>query len=201
MNAITVTNLSKSYEDKQLFSHLSFEIPQGGVYAILGPSGCGKTTLFRLLSGLETPDEGEIVLAAQARVAYMFQEPRLLPTATVYQNLACLFSKNTIVKEEIFEWLDRVGLQGCERLYPDQLSGGMRTRVSLARALCYNPDILLLDEPFNGLDVKTRDEMIALVLRYTKDKTVLMITHQKEEVKKMGAIEITLPFLQSKTNS
>ncbi len=194
MNAVSVSNLSKSYDDKLLFSNLSFEIPQGGVYAILGPSGCGKTTLFRLLSGLEKADEGEIILAENARIAYMFQEPRLLPMVTVYQNLACLFPKKED-KQELLNWLDRVGLHDCAQRFPDQLSGGMKTRVSLARALCYNPDILLLDEPFNGLDSETRDEMIALVLEYTKGKTVLMITHQKEEVEKMGATEITLPFL------
>ncbi len=197
MNAITVENLTKSFGDNILFSRLSFTVPSGQISAICGPSGCGKTTLFRLLCGLEQPDDGRISIPDNYKLAYVFQEPRLLPHATVYQNLAMLYADRSLAKAEIPQWLQRVGMAGCENLYPHELSGGMKSRVSLARALCIEPDILLLDEPFNGLDEATKDEMIALVKQYTDGKTALIITHQKEELEKLGAIEIDIPFLKS----
>ncbi len=197
MKTIAVENLTKSFGENTLFSHLSFTVPAGQISAICGPSGCGKTTLFRLLCGLETPDEGTILIPDDCKLAYVFQEPRLLPHATVYQNLAMLYDDRSVAKAAIPQWLQRVGMAGCEDLYPHELSGGMKSRVSLARALCVEPDILLLDEPFNGLDEATKDEMIALVKQYTEGKTALIITHQKEELEKLDAIEIEIAFLKS----
>ncbi len=190
MNAITVNHLSKSYGEKQVLSNLTFVVPKGKISAICGPSGCGKTTLFRILSGLEQADNGQITIEENAHIAYLFQEPRLLFGATVYQNLACLYKSKTAAKEQVPIWLEKVGITEAMHLYPDQLSGGMKSRLSLARALSVAPDILLLDEPFGALDEKTKDEMIALVKLHTQGKTVLIITHQKEDLEKLGAQEI-----------
>jgi NitT/TauT family transport system ATP-binding protein len=156
---------------------------------ILGPSGCGKSTILNILSGLERATAGEVVVARGAQgaggpfLAYVFQEPRLLPWCTVSQNLQ--FALQTLglsrgeVERRVAESLALVQLAGFEQAFPHQLSGGMQQRVAIARALCVDPLVLLMDEPFSGLDEITARSMRKLLLEIweRRKKTVLFVTH------------------------
>lgn len=156
---------------------------------ILGPSGCGKSTILNILSGLEQPTGGEVLTARSTTpsdspfLAYVFQEPRLLPWCTVSQNLE--FALQTLrlgqaeVRQRVADSLELVKLAGFEHAYPHQLSGGMQQRVAIARALCVDPRVLLMDEPFSGLDEITARSMRKLLLELweKRRKTVLFVTH------------------------
>lgn len=143
----------------------------------MAPSGSGKTTLFRLIAGLDTQDSGSIIYPENDRVSVMFQEDRLLPSLTAFENI------NIVAKDEnlTLDWLNKVGLKGFEDSLPSQLSGGMKRRVSLARAMVFTSGIILLDEPFKGLDVESSKEMQMLVSTYCKDKIAIMVTHSAQE--------------------
>lgn len=172
--------------------NVSFEVMEGEFVSLIGPSGCGKSTLLRLIADIYKPTEGVVRVggqaAAQARkanlVGLMFQEPVLLPWLTVYQNvelpLKLTHSKNQLKPSSLLEF---VGLEGRERDYPHQLSGGMQQRVALARALVTNPKLLLMDEPFAALDELTRDKMghWLLSIWVQAKKTVLFVTHSIPE--------------------
>ncbi len=156
---------------------------------ILGPSGCGKSTILNILSGLEQATAGEVVVARDPKgsvgpfLAYVFQEPRLLPWRTVNQNLQ--FALQTLglsgaeVARRVADSLALVQLSGFEHAFPHQLSGGMQQRVAIARALCVDPAVLLMDEPFSGLDEITARSMRKLLLEIweRRKKTVLFVTH------------------------
>lgn len=143
----------------------------------MAPSGSGKTTLFRLIAGLDTQDSGSIIYPENDRVSVMFQEDRLLPSLTAFENI------NIVAKDKnlTLDWLNKVGLKGFEDSLPSQLSGGMKRRVSLARAMVFTSGIILLDEPFKGLDVESSKEMQRLVSTYCKDKIAIMVTHSTQE--------------------
>ena len=182
MIALSIKNLRKAYDENVVIADLSFSVEKGEKVALSAPSGYGKTTLFRLISGLEKPDAGQIFLSSPA--AYIFQEPRLFPHLTVRENVeAVLSGKDKRKRAEA--WLTTVGLQSAADIgkYPDEISGGMAQRVVLARALAAGRDILLLDEPFKGLDKESVAELIELLLQTTADKTLLLITHDEEEAR------------------
>lgn len=177
---IEILHLSKSYGSHTVIRNLSLHIEKKEKVAFMAPSGCGKTTLFRLLSGLESPDSGSI--NANPSMAYIFQEPRLLPEFTVLENvMAVLSGKNK--RERAQNWLLAVGMAGHEQKYPDQISGGMAQRTVLARALASEKEIFLLDEPFQGLDDESRKELIALTGNLLKNQTLLLITHDEQEAR------------------
>ena len=190
---LTIELQDKTFHDRQplqALSKISFDIKAGEFVCILGPSGCGKSTLLRLISGLDADFEGKIVLGE--RIVKMperdcgiaFQEPRLLPWLSVRENIAFgLYSENEKSTNQIDELLNLFDLKQFANAYPNQLSGGMAQRVSLARALVNLPDLLLLDEPFGSLDELTkrrlREESQKVL---SKEKTtVLMVTHDIEE--------------------
>jgi ABC-type nitrate/sulfonate/bicarbonate transport system ATPase subunit len=169
---------------------LSLAVPAGSFTVILGPSGCGKTTLLRLIAGLERPDAGEIRFRetvrelSKPRIGFMFQDPRLLPWLTVEANLGLAFpARNAETAATIDQVLGLVGLTDWKAAYPRQLSGGMAQRVALGRALCRQPELLLLDEPFGALDAFTRSRLRGDLERLleTLDITVLLVTHDIEE--------------------
>jgi NitT/TauT family transport system ATP-binding protein len=176
-----------------VLDRLSFQVGEGEFTCLVGPSGCGKTTLLRLLAGLDRPQEGRIELAGKEvdrprrSVGMVFQEPRLMAWRTVEQNLALPLEIVGAPAEEILTQTsalaDLVGLDGFERSYPSQLSGGMAQRAALARALIHDPEILLLDEPFGALDALTRERMAQELLRIwrARRKTVIMVTHSVPE--------------------
>ncbi len=197
MAHLELKQLTKSFVTEQgvlkVLEDLSFRVEKGEFVTILGPSGCGKSTLLNILSGLLPYDKGEIyweghrVPHLQSRTAYMIQKDLLLPWRRVLENVL-LFPEILGIPRQQSEpqarkLLAEVGLQGFERHYPHQLSGGMRQRVALARTLIANKDLLLLDEPFGALDAITRANLQALLLQLWQRyrPTILFVTHDIEE--------------------
>jgi NitT/TauT family transport system ATP-binding protein len=172
---------------------VSFDVPAGQFVSIVGPSGCGKSTLLRLVAGLAAPDGGAVLLDGQPvagidrRLGFIFQQDALLPWRTVYDNVALGLRIRGLpadeVRTRVDEWIARVGLRGFERYHPTRLSGGMRQRVAIAQTLCYEPDVILMDEPFAHLDVQTRYYVEQDLLRLCVDgqRTILFVTHDLDE--------------------
>ena len=195
---VEVSEVSKIYragtpDAVEAVSSVSFTVPHGQFVAILGPSGCGKSTLLMMVGGLEAVTKGQIAIdgtpmaGPRTSIGIMFQDSTLLPWKSALDNV--LFPIK-ILKRPIDDYydgahalLDRVGLHGFAQKKPHELSGGMRQRVAICRALVYDPDVLLMDEPFSALDAITRDEMNGLLLdlwqQYTK--TALFVTHSIRE--------------------
>ena len=170
-------NVSFSYGKKEILSDFSFEAKDGEVTALLGASGLGKTTILNLASGLYEPKSGKITPYSKERASFLFQENRLLPWYTVLRNLTVL----GISEERAEEVLQKVGLAGEEKEFPSALSGGMQRRLALARTLAFGGDIFYLDEPLQGLDLKTSGEILALMKKELAGKSVLLITHSPTE--------------------
>lgn len=187
---MNIKNLSKQFfsgtETVSVLEGLSLEIPEGEISVLLGPSGCGKTTLLNLIGGLIEPDSGEIVKEHQ-ELSFIFQELRLLPWMSVERNIELVLkakiSDEEIRRKRIAEVLEMVGLTPESGWYPEELSGGMRQRVSIARAFAYPSSLILMDEPFQSLDLKLRIELIEeyLKLWIEDNRTTLMVTHDVRE--------------------
>lgn len=182
---LTIRDLSFAYGEKQVIQGLSHTFPDKGVFALMGPSGCGKTTLLRLLSGLEKPQGGTMDLPTDLAVA--FQEPRLLPWLNCEENLKLVLLKNDNAPQIIDKWLQAFELKEAVKQYPSELSGGMRQRLSLARALCVESDLLLLDEPFSALDRELKERLAPLLREAIRDKLTLMVTHDAADAALLGA--------------
>jgi len=191
---INIRSLSKSYagpEGKsiQALRDCSLDITSGSFTVFTGKSGSGKTTLLKLIAGLEQPDSGKVEFGAIPKLGFMFQDPRLLPWLTVEQNLALAFppaktkAEKAAVRNEITRILSLTGLDGRAASMPHELSGGMAQRVALARCLCRNPAVLLLDEPLSSLDafnrIHLRNELEKL--RHQLGLTVILVTHDIED--------------------
>ena len=186
--------IGKIYDgDVEALTGVSLELPRARLSTLLGPSGCGKTTLLKIIAGLIPPTSGEVwvkgkqVAGPGPERAFVFQDFALLPWANVLRNIAFGLELRGIPKEERFEiarkQIAEVGLSSFESSYPHQLSGGMRQRVGLARALAVDADIILMDEPFSSVDEQTRrkfQEELLELLRH-KQKTVIFVTHSIEE--------------------
>ena len=173
-----ITNVNKSYENKAVLHNFSATFAEGRITAIMGPSGCGKTTLLRLLLGLEAPESGEILHEGKT-LAAVFQEDRLSEPLSAVSNIRLVSPKST--RQEARALLSSLGLAGAEDQPVSTLSGGMRRRVALARAIAADADAIFLDEPFSALDGTTKKEVMAVVKEYLKGKTVLLVTHDIEE--------------------
>ena len=169
---IRIKDVTFSYADKPLYAQLSLELPDRGLYALTGASGSGKTTLLRLIAGLQRPQTGHIEV--DGRIAAVFQEDRLLPWMTALENVAAV-SDN----ERARQMLDAVGLSGEYDRFPRELSGGMCRRVAIARALAFGGEVLLLDEPFNGIDRDTLQPILDRVLAVGQERLVLLVTHDE----------------------
>ncbi len=174
---LKIEHLTVAYDKKPILCDLSFSFSEQTTTGIIGTSGVGKTTLLNVLAGLIRPDEGTVQIG-QERLAFIFQEPRLFPWMTALENVSCIcgdmdrakYYLSALLPEEAF-------LQ-----YPYELSGGMKQRVSIARALAYEPQILLMDEPFQGLDPETKEMTANFVFDCMKGKTVLMVTHDEADL-------------------
>ena len=184
---IQLNQLSKSFDGNiNVIDHLELEIPAGKFVAVLGPTGCGKTTMLRMIGGLESPDEGTITFTkSDPQIAFCFQEPRLLPWRNVASNIRLPLEIEGIpdAGPRVDKVLDLVGLAPAATRMPAALSGGMKMRTSLARALVSKPNLLLLDEPFGALDEVTRyrlDEDVAKLIR-NRHTTTLLVTHSITE--------------------
>ena len=158
-----IQNLEKSYGKLNVFKNFTMRIPKSKITCILGPSGCGKTTSLNILSGILQPDSGSILGIEKQTISYLFQEPRLLDWKTVRGNIEFVL-KGTHSKKErhalASKYIRIVGLQNFEDYYPSQLSGGMIQRVAIARAFAYPSEILLMDEPFKGLDIHMKKSVM-----------------------------------------
>ena len=177
-------NISKKYGTKQALAQTSLSFAEHSFTCIVGRSGCGKTTLLRVLEGLEEADSGRVQLADGKRLAPVFQEARLMSWLTVAENITLAKRVDkSLDSTKLPELLEQLGLSGCEHLYPHELSGGMAQRVALGRTLFYNPDIILMDEPFSALDYFTRQglQQTLLELYAAEHKTIIFVTHDVEE--------------------
>lgn len=211
-NRIEISNICKSYfsddgVENKVLNSVNFEIESSEFVSIVGPSGCGKTTLLKIISGLLDPDSGQVTIGGESpaksrkrkSIGYMFQDPALIPWRTVHENIKLPTEVNRQVDDEncreTKELISLVGLDGFATYYPHQLSGGMRQRVSLARALSTNPDLLLMDEPFAALDEITRESMrYELLDLWSKTKpTVIFVTHNSAEAVLLSDRVIVMP--------
>lgn len=205
-NAVVARNVSKHYGPVEALRDLTLEFPRGQLTSLLGPSGCGKTTLLKIIAGLLEPTSGEILVDGKQVTgpgpdrAFVFQDFALLPWADVMRNVAFGLELRGVAKSEREAIAERyirdVGLAGFEKSYPHQLSGGMRQRVGLARALSVDAQVLLMDEPFSAVDEQTRrkfqEDLLALV--ENQNKTFIFVTHSIEEaVYVSDQIAILLP--------
>lgn len=186
---IRFENVSFSYGEKQVLKELSFSVMDNEILAVTGPSGCGKTTLLQLAAGLRQPQSGTVTTDA-TRISYVFQEPRLFPWMTVEENIAVVMTEKDqdVIQRRIEELLAYVGLSDSARLYPSELSGGMKSRASLARALAYDGELFLLDEPFSALDDQLRQELSDLLLTHLRAKKAcaILVTHQKADAERIA---------------
>lgn len=184
-DAVRLENVSKVFASgTQALDSVSLRFGEGSFTCIVGPSGCGKSTLLRLIAGLEAPSQGSIIWpGGKKRIGFVFQEPTLMPWARALANVALPLTLKGVPRAErearAAALLQRVGLSGFERAFPAELSGGMKMRVSIARALAADPELLLMDEPFAALDEFTRqelnDDLIALAVQ--QKLTTIFVTH------------------------
>lgn len=190
--ALSVQNLEVIYSDASGVVHalhdVCFSIQENSFVSLIGPSGSGKSTLLRVISGLVQPTRGEVrFIVSQPRMGLVFQKANLMPWRRVIENIALPLELSGMPTPEIHaraqDLIRLVGLEGFERAYPRDLSGGMAQRVSIARSLMHDPDLLLLDEPFGSLDALTRERMGDELLHIwgARRKTVLMVTHSISE--------------------
>lgn len=188
---ISVNDLSFSYGDKKVFKNFSIEFPDR-ISVLRGPSGCGKTTLLRIIAGLEKNYAGS-VSGDIGRIAFMFQEDRLLPWLTARQNVAIVIPSGS--KYDAEHWLHLVDLDGNMDSLPENLSGGQQRRISLARALAFDADTLIIDEPFKGFDPALTKKMAELII--ASGKTVIATIHAEEEAKLLGGTIYELKTLEN----
>ena len=182
---LELKDISVRYDGKSVLSGCGLSLGDGERLALMGPSGCGKTTLLRVALSLQPPDTGS-VSGDPGRTAAVFQEPRLLPWRTAAENVNVVLSDTPDTMPEALSMLARVELFDAGEKYPAELSGGMQQRVSIARALAYRPDLLVLDEPFRGLDEELRGRMVSLLSASLPSASLLLVTHSEEEADALG---------------
>ena len=184
MAGIELIDIHKTYRvdnrEIPVLNGINLSLPAGRITVILGQSGCGKTTLLRLTGGLETADSGEIRWESAHKTAFVFQEPRLMPWLTVWENVVFGLSKKETDPGKIEAVIRTVGLSGFEKAYPAQLSGGQKQRVAIARAMSTNPKVLLCDEATSALDPNTTKSILELLKKINRELgiTVIVITHE-----------------------
>ena len=192
MDGIKLVDVSKIYnverESIKVLNGINLDIPQNKITVILGRSGCGKTTLLRLVAGIEDFEQGEIIGAKSNKKAYVFQEDRLMPWLDVKSNITFGIHRKEIDHNRIDRIIETVGLEKFYNAYPKQLSGGMKQRVSIARAFAYDPDFIMMDEPFSALDYFTREQMQKELLKIHERLkcSILFVTHSIDEALILG---------------
>lgn len=193
--SLVLSDVTKNFDEKVIFDNFSYSFNDRGIYAIVGDSGIGKTTLLRMIGGLDNRYKGRIEDGGAKNVSYAFQEYRLFPNLTAIENVTvALGNKNT---EEMLisskEMLSFLGFSDRDMsLYPHELSGGMKQRVSLARAFLKKSKIILLDEPTKELDDKLREKIYELIIKESKNKLVIIVSHLSDDIKKLNATIISL---------
>ncbi len=183
--------VSKSFGSLQVLDKITLSLTRNNITCILGPSGCGKTTLLNIISGVLHPDEGRLLGFEGKTISYLFQEPRLLDWKTVWGNLEFIL-KDKVPKPKrsslIEHYLKMVELEPFKSYYPSQLSGGMKQRTSIARAFTYSSNIMLMDEPFKGIDLHLKMSLIGAFLKLWQEdhRVVIFVTHDMDEALLLG---------------
>lgn len=175
-----IQNLNKKFGDKSIFDNNSFAFEDGRVTYILGESGIGKTTLLRIIAGLDKDYTGKII-GKQEKVSYVFQEPRLFPNLNVEENIQIVCDDSKYTVDEILKILE---LDMEKHSYPASLSGGMKMRIALARAIYNNGDLFIMDEPFSALDDDLKSRILPKIFKLLDDKTIIIVSHNIEEAQK-----------------
>ena len=196
---IEIKNLSKSFGKKKVLDNISFNVYHNEILLIIGFSGSGKSTLLRIISGLDKPDSGEVILKT-THLGMVFQGAALFDSMTVFDNVAFpLINQNKKIsheqiKQKVTEKLKIVGLSGMENLRPDELSGGMKKRVSLARAIINDPEVILYDEPTSGLDPVVSNIIVDYILKLQHELAAssILVTHNLNVIKKISSRIILL---------
>ena len=203
--SLELININKSFDKSKVVENLDLSIPPGKVTCLLGPSGCGKSTTLRIAAGLEQQDYGKVKINGnlisepnvchlppeKRNIGFMFQDFALFPHLNVKKNIEFGFTNNRYKQYDHFssdELLKKVGLDGFQKKYPHTLSGGEQQRIALARAISGMPMLMLMDEPFSGLDKRLRDEIRDETIEMLRDQgvAVLIVTHEPEEAMKMA---------------
>ncbi len=183
---IIMTGLHKRFGEKRVLCDFSATLPGGEMTVVMGPSGCGKTTLLQMLMGFLRPDKGQVQGMPHHKSA-VFQEDRLCEDFSAVSNVQMVCGRK-VPESEIVSHLERLDLAGSLRQPVRELSGGMRRRVAIVRAMLAPADIIFLDEPFKGLDEQTRDKVLQYVLAQTCGRTVVAVTHSREEAEALGGV-------------
>ena len=189
---LRVEHISKRFADILVLNDISLEVQKGEILSLTGESGCGKSTLLRIISGLETPDDGRIILNEEEithwkpekrKFGFVFQNLSLFPHLTIRENIFYALRRKDQSADRLRELVEMTGLKGLDKRYPHELSGGQQQRVALARALAINPQLLILDEPFSGLDellkTKIREEIFDLLK--SLQITTILVSHQASD--------------------
>ena len=202
MEILTLKNISFSYKDKMIFDNYNFVMNKEEIIAIIGPSGCGKSTLLKIINGLETEYSGDVLLNGinvnnipvnKRDIVLMFQDNLLFPHMTIFENIEFSLKMKKYPKHKIKNMVDEVAkdihLQDKLNKYPRELSGGQQRRVALARAVISKPKLLLLDEPFTGLDKEIKLEIMNLVriIREKYNTSIIFVTHDLSEAEYLEA--------------
>lgn len=186
-------NIVKNYGEKKVLGGIDIEIEEGKITAILGESGCGKSTLLNIIAGKIKDYSGEVIFERGHKkgISYVFQEDTLIPWKTVYSNLEFVLKgkvERSQIDERIKKYLKIVNLEGSEKEFPNMLSGGMKRRVGIARAFAFPSNYMFMDEPFEFLDVKIKEEIVEdlIKLQESEKKTVILITHDIDTAVTLG---------------
>ena len=193
MEKIIISDLTKRYGEKTVLDHFSLEIEKGGIFLIMGASGCGKTTLLRIMTGLEKADEGKCEGIDPDKISFVFQEDRLIDHLSALSNAILPLKSDAHAKKAGMEALGLLGLKGEEKKRARDLSGGMARRVSIARAMLRDAEIVFMDEPFKGLDRDTKEKTISFVKKYAEGKTLIVVTHSVNEAELLGGQVFRMP--------
>lgn len=193
--AVEIKNVSKAFGEKKVLRNATITLKDSGIYCLMGPSGMGKTTLLRILMGFETADSGEITGIRPDDITTMFQEDRLLMDLTVTQNVALVYKKRPAHKKLVKD-LEQILPRECLNQPVRELSGGMKRRVALARAVHFESRMIVLDEPFTGLDHVTKENVIRYILAHLNGRILLVATHGMDDAELLGAGIIRLDECQ-----
>jgi len=193
--SLTLGNIKKSFGDKTIFDGFSYEFNDNGIYAVIGESGVGKTTLLRMIAGLDNRYKGKIEGGGLKNVSFAFQEYRLFPSVSALENVIAAIGnkKNNNSVIEAKQMLSYLGFSDDDmNLFPDELSGGMKQRVSLARAFLKKSKILILDEPTKELDAQLRKKIYDLIIKESESRLIIIVSHLKEDLDCIKATKIII---------
>ena len=197
MEKIIVSDITKKFGEKTVLDHFSLEIEKGSIFCLMGASGCGKTTLLRIMTGLEKADDGEVKGIDLNRISFVFQEDRLIEHLSALSNAILPLKNDANAKKAGLEVLELLGLKGEEKKRTRNLSGGMARRVSIARAMLANAEIVFMDEPFKGLDKDTKAKTISFVKKYAEGKTLIVVTHSSSEAELLDGKVFKMPVSEN----